>query len=169
MRPPDLSAEAAAARELVDALRAIGQYDDDYLGDTLEGETEFLPAVSMALARIDDLAALKAGCDARVEQLRARSLRLKEAQDRARNALTAALLNSRWPLPLRLPEATVSVSRGVPRVQVVDEAQLPADCFRERVERQPDKSLIAARLAAGVDVPGATTTNAAPALTIRRT
>lgn len=65
-----------------------------------------------------------------------------------------------------LPEATLSIRQGTPKVVIVDEAAIPNEYMR--VRKEPDKALIKAALADGfASVPGATMSNAEPVLSVR--
>jgi hypothetical protein len=64
-----------------------------------------------------------------------------------------------------LPEATLSIRAGQPRVIITDEAALPPDCVRVRTE--PDKVAIKDRLMRGEPVPGATLSNSESVLSVR--
>ena len=66
---------------------------------------------------------------------------------------------------LELPEATLSVKLGVPRVFISDEAALPDEFWR--VKREPDRQKIKQALSELKPVPGATLTNAEDVLAVR--
>lgn len=55
-------------------------------------------------------------------------------------------------------------ANGAKSAEITDEKALPDDCWR--MKREPDKSLIKARLNRGEDIPGAVLTQAPPSLVI---
>jgi hypothetical protein len=66
---------------------------------------------------------------------------------------------------LEMPEATLSVRLGVPRVVIVDETEIPDEFCR--IKKEPDKTKIKAALSEFKPVPGATLSNAEDGLTVR--
>ena len=66
---------------------------------------------------------------------------------------------------LEMPEATVSIRLGVPRVVIVDESQIPEDFIR--VVRAPDKLKIKEALSNFEAVPGAVLSNSEDVLSVR--
>ena len=66
---------------------------------------------------------------------------------------------------IELPEATLSIRVGMPKVVVTDEAVLPDTLCR--IKREPDKTKIKESLLAGNAVEGAVLSNAEHTLTIR--
>jgi hypothetical protein len=66
---------------------------------------------------------------------------------------------------LELPECTLSIRIGVPRVIIVDETEIPDEFCR--IVSSPDKTKIKAALSEFKSVPGATLSNAEDGLTVR--
>ena len=140
-------------------------HDERLLADMLEGETgdamEVLHRILRASVRADALAnaahAMADDMEARADRFRARREALRGAAFAALDALGLS--------KLELPDMTVSVKRGQPRVVVTDEEALPEAMIR--VTRSPDKSLIGAALKAGNTVAGAELSNGLPSLQVR--
>lgn len=120
----DLHMQAMAARQLLAEVRAAGIDDEDVLASAVEGETDLCEAVSGALDGMAALDALDSGAAARIADLSARRERLRARRERIADAVLAALALAGAPLPLRLPEATVTVSRRAPSAIVTDESLL---------------------------------------------
>ena len=99
-----------------------------------------------------------------VDALRARAARF-ERREQAIRDLMFRMLELAHLKKLEMPEATVSVRVGVPKVIVTDEAALPDEFCR--IKREPDKGKIKAALAELKPVPGATLSNAEDTLAIR--
>jgi hypothetical protein len=87
--------------------------------------------------------------DARVEALRALAFQLMQMADVPK---------------LTLPHATLSIRNGPPKVVIVDEAAIPENYIR--IKREPNKSLIREHIQQGIDVPGASLSNAEPVIAI---
>jgi hypothetical protein len=96
--------------------------------------------------------------------MRARQQRF-EQRGEAYRMLAFRLMTQADVRKLVLPQATLSIRAGQPRVIITDEARLPPDCVRVRTE--PDKVRIKDRLARGERVDGAELSNSEPTLAVR--
>jgi hypothetical protein len=166
---PDLIAEARAARQLIDWLRASGIDDEESVDLSVSSETSLKEAASLVLSAIDDDEALIAGCLEQIEQRQARVLRLRERSKNRRAALARALEDAGLPR-LPLPEALLSLSKRGPAPDVYDETQVPDRFWKEvvKVDRKLDRAALAAALSEPDGVPGARLTNGGVSLTVRR-
>lgn len=140
--------------------------DDETLrADMIEGCTDALEAMSV-LANWDD------ETDATIEVLKARESLLKtrrQRMERRKEVIRATMLKVAEAANLKkfaLPECTVSLTTGQPRVEVVDPDDLPAEFLRVTVEA--DKTKLKEALKAGRTVLGAVLTNGTPTITVRR-
>lgn len=88
-----------------------------------------------------------------------------ERRDEAMRALMFQLMEYANLRKLELPEATLSIRQGQPKVVITDETIIPKDYMRVKVE--PDKTNIKAAISAGKTVPGAELSNATDVLAIR--
>jgi hypothetical protein len=139
--------------------------DDDVLrADMLEGSTdmvEFMRRLEVARqhakATAEAIATLTDTWKQRAERFDKRCEAIREMMFKL---LQAAHLKK-----LELPEATLSVKVGVPKVLVTDEDKLPDEFCR--MKREPDRNKIKAALAEFHAVPGATLSNAEDTLAIR--
>jgi hypothetical protein len=139
--------------------------DDEVLrADMIEGSTDmvaFMRALEVtrqqANATADAIAAL-------IDSWRQRMARFQK-RDEAIRALMFKMLQLAHLKKLELPEATISLKLGVPRVVIVDEQQIPDEFCR--IKREPDKSKIKIALSNLEPVPGATLSNAEDQLAIR--
>ena len=66
-----------------------------------------------------------------------------------------------------LPEATLSIRQGTPKVVIINEREIPDEFMR--IKKEPDKTRIKAVMTAGEVVSGCALSNAEPSLTIRTT
>lgn len=138
--------------------------DDAAIELALESETdavEFLRSLervrrqAVALARANELI---------VDDLKERIARF-ERRDEALRRLMFQILQAANLRKMELPEATLSIRAGVPKVIVTDETAIPETFIR--IKREPDISGIKATLKDGIPVPGATLSNADDILAIR--
>jgi hypothetical protein len=138
--------------------------DEDTLLLALESETdlrEFLVAVTRRMVEAE---AFADGIGDLITETKARQQRFEQRSE-AMRSLAFRLMNAAEVRKVELPQATLSIRAGVPRVIVTDEAALPPNCVR--IKREPDKVIIKERLAAGETVPGAELNNSPPTLTVR--
>lgn len=165
-----VSREAAAARDLLVQLRAIGEGDDRALvADTIEGETGLTEAISSALAEIDECDVLADGLAAKITQLETRKALIEKRRERIRAAIEQAMVSVDLPT-LRLPAATLTVARRAPQLVIVNEADIPARFFTvpEAPAPKVDKKALAAALRDDEQVPGAALDNGTVSLVVRR-
>ncbi len=139
--------------------------DDEMLrADMLEGSTSLHEAAREMVRKIGERQALIAGLEIWMDTLTQRINRLGLGVDGARRILFL-LMQSAGLRHLQLPEATLSIRSGSPKVIITDEAVLP-DAF-VRIKREPDKARIKVALQDGTQVPGATLSNAEEYITVR--
>lgn len=165
-----LRLEALAAAQLLAELRSLGEDDPEVLETAVEGQTDLREALSLALHELAELEALGSAVKAQEARLAARRKRFETRRERLRGMILTALEVSDVPLPVRLPEGTVSVGKPRTSVHVYDEQALPAPFWREEVQtiRKPDIDAISVALASHEDVPGAAAGNGVPTLIVKR-
>lgn len=132
--------------------------------DMIAGETLALEFLDDVVRRIEDARALEQGTAERVKELQERKSRFARRIDGLR-ALAFKVMNTADIKKAELSTATLSIRNGAPQVIVHDEASLPVDCVKTKIE--PDKAAIKSKLQAGDDVPGAYLSNAEPTLSVR--
>lgn len=146
-------------------IRAMCGEDDQAFIDTLEGETDALEAVSAVLRYRAEQEAQAEAMAALGRSYADRGKVLAERAERAKAGLFQ-FLQEIGEKTLRLPEATLSISAGKPKlVGETDPAMLPEALVK--TERKPDAAAIRAALDAGDAVPGYSLSNAQPHLTVR--
>lgn len=136
-----------------DIRAALGDDDDaQAFLDTLEGETDALEIVDALIEADQEARAMAAAVAERIKDMQARKSRMEAASAAHRVAL-GQVLDAIGERKLTRPLATVS--RTAPRagLRITDEAALPSQLCRTKVE--PDKAAIKAQLEAGETVPGA--------------
>jgi hypothetical protein len=139
--------------------------DDEVLQlDMLEGSTDLVEFMRVLERRRQDAVTLSEAVAMNIDALAARRARFERRQEVVRQ-LMFQLLQLAHLKKLELPEATVSMRAGVPKVIVTDEAAVPDEFCR--IKREPDKGKIKAALAELKPVPGATLSNAEDVISIR--
>lgn len=162
--------EKNAARDLLTNLRHEGGADDaELVADAIEGETNLLEAISAALDEIDECDVIEAGCKAKAAEFEARGSVAAKRRDRIRAAIEQAMVATEQP-SLRLPAATLSITRRPPGLIVTNEADIPARFYVQPPAPPPklDKKALLAALNANEAIPGAGLDNGTVSLTVRR-
>ena len=165
-----LRRETEAARDLLLTLRDHGDGEDAELAaDSIEGETGLLEAIASTLDEIDEAEVLILGGKEKIKQIESRIAGEERRVDRLRAAIERAIVATDMPTPIKLPTATISISRRKPGVVVDNEAAIPARFFVQPPPPAPklDKKALAEALAAE-PVAGAHLDNGSLSLTVRR-
>lgn len=165
-----LRRQTEAARDLLSTIRSEGAGDDEELiADTIEGETDLHEAIAAALDEIDEAEVRILGGKAKVKQIEERVAGEERRVERLRAAIERAIVSAELPTPLKLPTATISVSKRKPGVVIDDEAAIPSRFFVQPPAPAPklDKKALAEALVAEA-VPGAHLDNGSLSLTVRR-
>jgi hypothetical protein len=185
----DPAKEAQAVAALKESLRQMGEADDDtLLADSIEGETSFFEIVDVVLDRMTDAEVNIEGVEVVAKALSGRKARYEQRlkSDRAtlEQAMTIAGLAK-----IERPTATLSLSNRPPSLTVTEESEIPAEFWKAgdpTLDRKKlaqalkdraaalavipgDPEAKAAAIAAlPPEIPGATLSNGAPSLTVRR-
>lgn len=159
-----LAVETRAAQVLKAALLEVTD-DPDTLADTIEGETNLHEAIAKVMAGIGEDEILCAGIKIAAEALATRKARIEARIDRRRSAIERGMGAGELS-KLELPEATISVRRVPPALQVLSEALIPPEYFDPQPPRL-NRAKLKEALRAG-DVPGAAFDNGSQTLSIRR-
>lgn len=181
--------EALAVAALREGLRQMGEGDDDtLLMDGIEGETSLFEIMDAVLERMTDAEVNIEGVEVVAKALSGRKARFEQRlkSDRAilEQAMTIAGL-----VKIERPTATLSLANRAPSLTVTEESEIPAEFWkpgdptldRKRLtqalkdraaalaELPDDPAAKAAALAdLPSDIPGATLSNGAPSISIRR-
>lgn len=129
----------------------------------IEGETDAFEFLSKLTRKIGEAKALTEGTDLYIKELRERTARVDRRIEGLR-FLAFKVMEAADLKKAELPEATLSIRNGVPKVVITDEAALPDILCR--IKREPDKTKIKELLERG-PVNGAVLSNAEPTLSIR--
>lgn len=138
--------------------------DEILRADMIEGETEAFEFLRALEAKRREACTLAAGIASTRAELDARLARM-ERREQSIRALLFKIMSAADLRKAELPEATLSVRNGTPKVIITDESALPQSYLRTKIE--PDKSLISAALKSGQHVTGAILSNAEDTISIR--
>lgn len=139
--------------------------DDETLRDTLEGISD-LPDLIREVVRLSlDDEAMVIGLKTRIGDMQERLERLKSRSDKKREiacwAMGTACIDR-----LMVEDFSVSFRQGPPRLEVLDEAQIP-DEFLIPVRPRIDRAGMLVRLKHGDAVPGAVLVDGQPHISVR--
>lgn len=158
--------EAAAAKGLIESLRAESGAEDELLMDMVEGETSLFEAIDALLVRMVESKGLAEGVAAAIREMEARQRRFEARYTTDKTIIEQALMVAEIDAKVERPLATLSLARRAPKVEIQTEADIPAEFWKAGDPTLDRKALFAA-LKAGTPVPGACLSNAAPSLTAR--
>ena len=133
--------------------------------DMIEGSTSAFEFLSDVVRKIGSTQAIASGTAGYIEELRERRDRLERREHALRMLIFKVMQTAGLKGPIALPEATLSIRNGQPKVQIVNEREIPDRFFR--VKREPDKMELKAVLLTGQHIPGAVLSNSEPTLSIR--
>lgn len=162
----DLRRQSEAARNLITALKADGQEDEDLLHDMTEGSTDLFEAVDRALAEIDECEIMETGIKAKQAELSDRLKRASDRKERLRSLIEQALVIADL-RTMKRPTATLTVKDAAPKLLIADEASIPAQ-FWKQPDPVLDRKALNDACKAGEIIPGTTMTNGTTTLQLRR-
>ncbi len=145
-------------------LRQFPELQEDDVPLALESETDAIEYLRSIERIRQDAVAMAKSVDLVMDDLKVRRDRF-ERRDEAIRQLMLQMLQAANLRKLELPECTLTVRNGSPKVIVTDEAAIPETFIR--IKREPDKAGIKTALQDGTPVPGATLSNAEENLAIR--
>ena len=160
-------------REVADLIAAYPDLADDEVlrADAVEGETqahEFLSRVARAIKAEEAMAdATKAAAAAIAEDMRHRQLRAETRAKGLRNLAFRILTVAKPNGPVRLPEATMSIANVAPKLEILDETQVPDSCFTPVVTNKLNREAIKGLFDNGQTVPGARMSDPSTRLNLR--
>lgn len=157
-----------AVSELAKAIRAAVGDDDQAFLDTLDGQVDAIDAARAVVRYIAECEANAQAMGALADTYKARAKVHADRVPAAKEALLRFLVTIEENT-LRLPEATLSVRAGRPKVVGDgDPANLPAALVIPTTTYKPNLEAIRTCLEGGFAVEGYRLTNGAPTLAVRR-
>lgn len=158
--------EIEALRVLRDQIATLAEGDEDFIRDTLEGETDLDGLVRLLLASIGEDEAFEAGLKAYMDDLSTRKARFAD-RAKTKRALIATALDIAGRKTIETDVGTVTLSQVKPTAIVTEEGDIPADFWKPQ-DPKLDKAALTAALREGRQIPGATLGNGSVTVTIRR-
>lgn len=138
--------------------------DEKLLTDCLAAETDINEFLTVLVDRMRDSVAMADAIASRIAELESRRDRYSR-REQAMRVLAFKVMEAANLRKVELPEATLSIRAGTPKVIITDEAIIPD--LLCRITRSPDKTKIKELLTNGDPVQGAELSNAEPTLAIR--
>jgi hypothetical protein len=164
--PELLRTEVSTYLILAEQLKArFVELDEETLADTLEGVSQ-LPDLITQIVRSgleDEL--LVDALKQRIEEMQARLTRLKERHDKKRTIAAWAMSQAEIPR-IQAPDFSLSLRPGSQRLDIYDEARLPAQYFVPQPPRL-DRAGLSAVLKGGETVEGAVLVQGEPTIQVR--
>lgn len=161
----DLDIQTEAARCLLANIRSVIEDDEEAAICAIEGETNLIEAITVAVERIAELEGLEDATKARLDALKARRDRFSRQAENIRTALVAAM-GAASLKKLELPIATLSCKPVPPKATVFAEADLPSQFWKPQAPKI-DLKAVADALKAKESVPGASLSNGGETVSIR--
>jgi hypothetical protein len=159
-----LHRESEAARILLAQIADIIGDDEEAKADAVEGETNLLEAIDLAVQQlVDDMAAIK-GLNDYIEKMTARKERLLNRVAHFRTALAAAMEQA-GRKKIDHPAVTLSLRAVAPSVAVSDEESIPSKFWKPAAPKLDRKAVLDA-LKAKEAVPGASLSNGGQTLAL---
>lgn len=155
-------------QELINAeyiARMIDAGDDlQLLVDTIEGETQLFECLDAVHESILEDQAMLTGIETVVATLRLRTEAAMARQQKKRDAIFKALTKLGIP-SVKRPTATFSIRKGVEKVEIVNEADIPTQFYKNNPILQ--RAALTKALKEGEKVPGAELVIGPQSLSIR--
>jgi uncharacterized protein YbcI len=160
-----LEIESEIARSLLANIHSVLSDDEEMAITAIEGETNLLETISVAVERISELEALEDATKARLDALKARKERFGRQAENIRTALLAAMAAVEM-RKLELPTATITLKAVPPKANVYSEADVPSSFWKPQPPKL-DLAAITAALKAKETIPGASLSNGNETVSIR--
>jgi len=164
MAKPDLYRETKAAETLRENLCALFEGDNQLAVDSIEGETNLIEAMELAIKAVgEDRAAVEA-LEIYIRDLTARKDRLKQRIEMTRTAMEAAFAQA-GRQTLETPYGTAHLSKTPDKLDIFAEYDIPLTFFR--TQPKLDRKAVKAALMEGTPVPGARLNEGGQSVVIR--
>lgn len=149
----------------IKAALSVEDLDAQTMLDTLEGETELHEALLVVAESVVEDEAMIDAIGAQIRNMTERKSRIEAAAETKRNIILQAMDRAEID-SIRGPLATLTRSRTKPKVEIIDEAMVPAR-FWVQPDPRIDKKAVNDAVAAGEIVSGVRQGNGGISLTIR--
>jgi hypothetical protein len=147
IRPHDIALFEKQAADLIAEYPELND-DEQLRQDMIEGSTSLSTLLDVLLTTIRQSEADKAGRLLRIQGLESRVARDERRIEQARK-LALRLMENVGIKKMQLPEGTFSLANAPQTVQIVDEEQIPAEFWKEKVTRSVDRKALKEALQSG--------------------
>jgi hypothetical protein len=151
---------------LLENIREDIEGDEQAVHDAIEGETGMIEAVTKALCRINELAALEDATKAQAKALTERANRFAATAERIRASICLAMGDTGLK-KLETPVGTISRRPVAVKVLITDEEALPSAYLIEKTTISVDRKALLSDLKEGVKVTGAELSNGGETISVR--
>lgn len=158
-------AEADAARAILANMADLLGDDADLIASTVEGETNLHEAIKRAVARVVEINGMMDGIASMIANLKDRGDRLEAQRDRLRSLIGVAMESGQIKR-IEAGLATISLRAVPPKVEIVNEAEIPTRFWKPQDPKLDRKAVLDA-LKAKETIPGATLSNGGVTVTIK--
>ena len=161
-----LSTEVSTYLILAEQLKArYAGLDEDTLADTLEGVSHLPDLITQIVRSGLEDEVLVTALKGRLEEMQARLARLRERHDKKRAMAAWAMSQAEIPR-IQAPDFSLSLRPGSQRLEIWDEARVPAEYFVPQPPRL-DRAGLSAVLKGGETVDGAVLVQGEPTIQVR--
>lgn len=160
------SRDIEAIRVIREQIATLAGDDEDFIRDTLEGETDLPALVHGLLGSIGEDEALAAGLKTYAADLAARRERFEKRAE-IKRALVQTALEIAGQKTVETPCGTVSLAPVQPTAIITEESEIPAEFWKPQPPKLDKKALTSA-LKDKRHVPGATLSNGSSTIRITR-
>lgn len=137
--------------------------DEDLRADMLEGSTDLHAIMERLLQEEREADGLVESTKSRMDKIAARRASFRNRQQSLRDMMMSIMQLADL-RKLKFPEATISITRRGPAVQIIDESLIPNTLCK--IKKEPSKTAIKEALTAGFEVPGAVLDNGSETIRI---
>ena len=137
--------------------------DEDLRADMLEGSTDLHAIMERLLQEEREADGLVESTKSRMDKIAARRASFRNRQQSLRDMMMSIMQLADL-RKLKFPEATISITRRGPAVQIIDESLIPNTLCK--IKREPSKTAIKEALTSGFKVPGAVLDNGSETIRI---
>jgi hypothetical protein len=124
-----LDIEAETALHLRNAMQDILGNDEEMIHDAVEGQTNLLETIDAAVTRCNTLTAFEEAIDLQIKRLKDRKDRFTKQKELIRAAIHTAMQQAGLPKCERA-HATITIKKCPQKVEVVAEADIPAEFWK---------------------------------------
>lgn len=161
-----LKREMEAAEIVKAQVAALAGDDPEFMRDAIEGETDLLETIEAVCATLLEDQAMCEAIDAQVRRLQDRKDRIGNRIELKRS-LIASAMDVAERSKIETAVATLSLKPVPPKVEVVQEADIPAEFWKAQPPKLDRKALLEA-LKGSKPIPGARLSNGSTTVSIRQ-